>query len=119
MTTVVGPMHLTRFHHGTSVPRVRPRPSGPRSSGLAFVAVAVVALAVFILGLPHSVVLPVFSLWALMAAACAAFLAILPLRARTMQAPLGTWLLSAARRPFSGRSSRSLKLSARPGPGAK
>jgi sorbitol-specific phosphotransferase system component IIC len=39
------------------------------------VAVAVVAL-------PHSVVLPVFSLWTLMAPACAAFLAILPRRAR-------------------------------------
>ncbi len=79
MTTVVGPMHLTRF---PQPPRFRRRPPGQRPSGLAFVAVAVVALAVFILVLPHSVVLPVFSLWALMAAACAAFFAILPRRAR-------------------------------------
>jgi hypothetical protein len=49
-------------------------------------AVTVVALAVFILVLPHSVVLPVFSLWALVAAACAAVLAILPRRARTSYA---------------------------------
>ena len=79
MTTVVGPMHLTRF---PQPPRFRPRPPGQRPPGLAFVAVAVVALAVFILVLPHSVVLPMFSLWALMAAACAASLAILPRRAR-------------------------------------
>jgi len=42
-----------------------------------------VALAIFVLVLPHSVVLPVFSLWALSAAACAALLAIFPLRRRT------------------------------------
>ena len=78
-------MHLTRF---PQPPRFRPRPTGngPRSPGLAFVAVVMVALAVFVLVLPHPVVLPVFSLWALMAAACAAFLAILPLRARTSYA---------------------------------
>ena len=75
-------MHLTGSPQS---PRFRPRPpgSGPRSPVLAFVSVLVVALAVFVLVLPHSVVLPVFSLWSLMAAACAAFLAILPLRART------------------------------------
>ena len=69
-------------------PRFRPRPpgSGPRSPGLAFVAVLVVALAIFVLVLPHSVVLPVFSLWALSAAACAALLAIFPLRTRTLYA---------------------------------
>jgi hypothetical protein len=50
------------------------------------VAIVVVALAVFVLVLPHPVVLPVFSLWALVAAACTAFLAILPLRARTSYA---------------------------------
>jgi hypothetical protein len=47
------------------------------------VAVTVVALAGFILVLPRSVVLPVFSLWALSAAAYAALLAIFPLRPRT------------------------------------
>ena len=76
-------MHLTRF---PQPPRFRPRPPGQRLPDLAFVAVTVVALAVFILILPHSVVLPVFSLWALMAAACAAVLAILPRRARTSYA---------------------------------
>jgi hypothetical protein len=49
-------------------------------------AVLVVALAVFVLVLPHPVVLPVFSLWALTAAACAVFLAVFPLRARTSYA---------------------------------
>jgi hypothetical protein len=83
MTTVVGPMHLTRF---PQPPRLRPRLPGQRPSGLAFVAVAVLALAVCIFVLSHPVVLPVFSLWALMAAACAAFLAILSLRARTSYA---------------------------------
>src|SRR4249920_722371 len=75
-------MHLTGF---PQFPRYRPRPpgSGPGSPGLAFVAVLVVALAVLILVLPHSVVLPVFSLWALSAAACDALLAIFPLRTRT------------------------------------
>ena len=64
-------MHLTGSPQS---PRFRPRPpgSGPRSPDLAFVAVLVVALAVFVLVLPHPVVLPVFSLWALTAAACAA-----------------------------------------------
>jgi hypothetical protein len=75
-------MHLTGFPQHL---RFRPRPpdDGPRPPGLAFMAVLVAALAVFALVLPHPVVLPVFSLWSLMAAACAAFLAILPLRART------------------------------------
>jgi hypothetical protein len=82
MTTVVGPMHLTRFPQPL---RFRPRPPGQRPSGLAFVAVAVVALAVFILVLPHPVVLPVFSLWALHGGGLA-FLAILSLRARTSYA---------------------------------
>jgi hypothetical protein len=45
-----------------------------------------VALAVLVLILPHSVVLPVFSLWALSAAACAVLLALFPLRARTSYA---------------------------------
>lgn len=74
-------MHLTGSPQS---PRFRPRPgSGPRSPGLAFVAVLVVALAVFVLVLPHSVVLPVFSLWALMAAVCAALLAVFPFRTKT------------------------------------
>jgi len=73
-------MHLTGFPQS---PRFRPRPGGgPRSPGLAFVAVLVVALAVFVLVLPHSVVLPVFSLWALSAAVCAALLAVFPLRTK-------------------------------------
>ena len=78
-------MHLTGF---PQPPRSRPRPpgNGARSPGLAFVAVLVVALAVFVLVLPHPVVLPVFSLWALTAAACASLLAILPLRARASYA---------------------------------
>ena len=79
----MGPMHLT---HLPQPPRFRTRPSGPRSPGLTFVAVVVLALGVFVLVLPHPVVLPVFSLWALVAAACAAFLAILPFRARTSYA---------------------------------
>ena len=62
--------------------RLRPPGSGPHSPGLAFVAVLVVALAVFVLVLPHSVVLPVFSLWALSAAVCAALLAVFPLRSK-------------------------------------
>lgn len=71
-------MHLTGSPQS---PRFRPRPGGgPRSPGLAFVAVLAVALAVFVLVLPHSVVLPVFSLWALSAAVCAALLAVFPLR---------------------------------------
>jgi hypothetical protein len=45
-------------------------------------AVLVVALAVFVLVLPHSVALPVFSLWALSAAVCAALLAAFPLRTK-------------------------------------
>jgi hypothetical protein len=75
-------MHLTGFPQFS---RYRPRPpgSGPRAPDLAFVAVLVVALAIFVLVLPHPVVLPVFSLWALSAAACAALLAIFPLRKRT------------------------------------
>jgi hypothetical protein len=86
-------MHLTGSPQS---PRFRPRPGGgPRSPGLAFVAVLVVALAVFVLVLPHSVVLPVFSLWALMAAACAVFLAILPLRARTSNAGVA-WDMAGA-----------------------
>ena len=76
-------MHLTSFPQS---PRFRPPGHGPRSPSLAFMAVLAVALAVFVLVLPHTVVLPVFSLWALSAAACAAFLAILPLRARTSYA---------------------------------
>jgi hypothetical protein len=74
-------MHLTGSPQS---PRFRPRPpgSGPRSPVLAFVSVLVVALAVFVLVLPHSVVLPVFSLWALSAAVCAALLAIFPLRTK-------------------------------------
>ena len=75
-------MHLTAF---PQFPHYRPRPpgSGPRAPDLAFVAVLVVALAIFVLVLPHPVVLPVFSLWALSAAACAALLAIFPLRTRS------------------------------------
>ena len=75
-------MHLTGF---PQFPHYRPRPpgNGPRAPDLAFVAVLVVALAIFVLVLPHPVVLPVFSLWALSAAACAALLAIFPLRTRT------------------------------------
>ena len=78
-------MYLTGF---PQPPRFRPRPPGrdPRSPGLAFVAVLMVALAIFVLVLPHSVVLPVFSLWALSAAACAALLAIFPLRTKTSYA---------------------------------
>ena len=78
-------MYPTRF---TQPPGFKFRPSGngPRSPGLAFVAVVVITLGVFILILPHPVVLPAFTLWALLAAACAAFLAILPLRARTSYA---------------------------------
>src|ERR1044071_1174514 len=78
-------MHLTGSPQS---PRFRPRApgNGPRSPGLAFVAIAVVALAVFVLVLPHPIVLPVFSLWALTAAACAVLLAIFPLRARTSYA---------------------------------
>ena len=74
-------MHLTGI---PQPPRSRPRLPGdsPRLSGLAFVAVLVAALAVFILVLPHPVVLPVFSLWALSAAACAALLALVPLRTK-------------------------------------
>ncbi|HET7802918.1 MAG TPA: hypothetical protein VFL53_01660 [Pseudolabrys sp.] len=49
---------------------------------LAFMAVLIVALAVFVLVLPLPVVLPVFSLWALAAAACAALLAVFPLRTK-------------------------------------
>ena len=87
-------MHLTSFPQS---PRFRPRPpgSGPRSPGLAFVAVLVVALAVFILVLPHSVVLPVFSLWALSAAVCAALLAVFPLRMRTSYAS-AAWDMAGA-----------------------
>jgi len=78
-------MHLTgspQSHH------FRPQPpgNGPRSPGLALVAVLVVALAVFVLVLPHPVVLPVFSLWALSAAVCAALLAVFPLRRRASYA---------------------------------
>ena len=87
-------MYPTRF---PQPPLFKPRRSGngPRSPGLAFVAVTVVSLAVFILVLPHPVVLPAFSLWALMAAACAAFLAILPLRARTSYAGVA-WDIAGA-----------------------
>jgi|SRR5690349_11275174 multisubunit Na+/H+ antiporter MnhB subunit len=75
-------MHLTGSPQS---PRFQPRPpgNGPRAPGLAFVAILVAALAVFVLVLPHSVVLPVFSLWALSAAACAALLAIFALRTGT------------------------------------
>jgi hypothetical protein len=87
-------MHLTGSPQS---PRFRPRPpgSGPRSPDLAFVAVLVVALAIFVLVLPHPVVLPVFSLWALAAAACAAFLAIIPLRAKTSYA-VAAWDMAGA-----------------------
>ena len=73
-------MHLTGSPQS---PYFWPPGRGSRSPGLTFVAVLVVALAVFALVLPHSVVLPVFSLWALSAAACATSLAIFPLRTRT------------------------------------
>ena len=78
-------MHLTG---SPQPPRFRPRlpDNGQRSPTLAFVAVLVVALAVFILVLPHAVVLPVFSLWALSAAACTALLAIFPCRTRASDA---------------------------------
>ena len=78
-------MHLTDFRQS---PRFRPRPPGncPHSPGLGFVAVLVVALAVFVLVLPHPVVLPVFSLWALSAAACAALFALLQRQATTSYA---------------------------------
>lgn len=87
-------MHLTG---SSQSPRFQPRPpgSGPRSPGLAFVAVLVVALAIFALVLPYSFVLPVFSLWALLAAACAALLAIFPLRTRPSYAG-AAWDLAGA-----------------------
>jgi len=87
-------MYLTGFPQG---PRFRPRRpgKGPRSPDLAFVAVLVVALAVFVLVLPHPIVLPVFSLWAIAASAGAAFLAILPLRARTSYAGIA-WDMAGA-----------------------
>jgi hypothetical protein len=74
-------MHQADFPQSPRFRRLPPG-EGPRAFALAFVAVLVVALAVFVLILPHPVVLPVFSLWALCAAACAAFLTIIPLRAR-------------------------------------
>jgi hypothetical protein len=50
-------------------------------AGLAFVAILIAVLVLLMVVLPRPVVLPVFSLGALLAAACAVFLAILPFRA--------------------------------------
>jgi hypothetical protein len=85
-------MHLTSFPQS---PRFRPPGHGPRSPSLAFMAVLAVALAVFVLVLPHTVVLPVFSLWALSAAACAALLATFPLRTRARYAS-AAWDMAGA-----------------------
>jgi H+/Cl- antiporter ClcA len=60
--------------------RRRRRDDSPHSAGLAFVASLIAVLVVLMVVLPQPVVLPVFTLGALLAAACAVLLAILPLR---------------------------------------
>jgi len=64
-------------------------------AALAFVASLMAALVILVLALPRHVVLPAFSLWALLAAACAVLLAILPLRARSSYA-VGAWDMAGA-----------------------
>ena len=90
-------MHLTGSFQSPRFRPPRPPDNGPRAPGLALVAILVGALVVFVLVLPCSVVLPVFSLWALSAVACAALLAIFPLRVGTSFA--GAWDMAGASTP--------------------
>lgn len=86
-------MHLPDF---SQLPRFVPPPGeNPPASGLVFVTVLVAALAIFVLILPHPVVLPLFSLWALIAAACTVLLAILSPRARRPSA-VAAWDMAGA-----------------------